>query len=260
MCCALLSKEPDIISADLFGRPREPQFGIDVEGKIEDNNGVVVISCKCYSTIKRGNMSSWSDAFLDHWSTYWRGRNVRRFILATAADVKSSARQKEIDTERIRFKDIGVAYEVWAPRHLQEKIRINPGLVSQFLGHEWVPRLCALSGLVTQDPHELLKERWNHCQTCEFEKAAACAEEAARIARDINDKNILLKALRCAVGDLGDLLISKRHENTEAKIIARRIASYLAELETFDISEAELALEKALFAQLEKYSGDLGRK
>ena len=252
MCCALLSKEPDIISADLFGRPREPQFGIDVEGKIADNDGVVVISCKCYSTIKRGNMSSWSDAFLDHWPTYWQGRNVRRFILATAADVKSSARQKEIDTEKTRFKNIGVAYEIWAPRHLPEKMRLSPGLVSQFLGHEWVQRLCAFSGLLIADPRELLKERWNHGQACEFEKAAACAEEAARIARDINDKNILLKALRCAVGDLGELLISKHHENSEAKNITLRIASYLAELETLDISEAELALAKAMFATLEK--------
>ena len=102
------------------------------------------------------------------------------------------------------------------------------------------------------DPHELLEERWTHCKACEFEKAADCAEEAARLARDVNDKKTLLNALRCAARDLGDLLISKRLDDIEAWRIEARIASHLAELETLDIPEAELALEKALFARLEK--------
>ena len=76
MCCALLAKEPGIASADLFGRPREPQFGIDVIGKIEGNGGIVVISCKCYSTIKRGNLSKWSDDFLNHWDARCNARSA----------------------------------------------------------------------------------------------------------------------------------------------------------------------------------------
>jgi len=90
MCCALLAKEPNVTSADLFGRPREPQFGIDIIGNLEGDDGIVVISCKCYSTIKRGNLPKWSDDFLNHWDTYWQKREVRRFVLAVAADVKSS--------------------------------------------------------------------------------------------------------------------------------------------------------------------------
>src|SRR5262245_9914423 len=113
MCCALLSKEPGIVSADLFGRPREPQFGVDVIGKIEEDCGIVVISCKCYSKIRRDDLSKWSDDFLDHWDTRWQQRRVRRFVLATSADVKSSARQNEIDAEKVRFAGLGVDYEVW---------------------------------------------------------------------------------------------------------------------------------------------------
>jgi len=256
MCCALLAKEPGIASADLFGRPREPQFGIDIIGEIEENGGVVVVSCKCCRAIKRGEFSKWSGEFLNHWNAYWKKRQVRNFVLAIAADVKSSARQKEIKEEKDRFARFGITYEPWPPRLLQEKLRRHPGLVAQFLGNEWVPRLCGIPRLSKADPQELLEERWIHCEACEFEKAANCAEEAARLARDVNDKKILLGALRCAARDLGDLLISKRPDDIEAGRITSRIASHLAELETLDIPESELALEKALFARLEKRASD----
>lgn len=256
MCCALLAKEPDIASADLSGRPREPQFGIDVVGQVDDSSSIVVVSCKCYTSIKRGNLSEWSFDFLNHWDAHWQEREVRRFILATAADVKSSARQMEIKAEKARFSDIDVVYEVWPPRRLQEKLRPHPGLVAQFLGNEWVPRLCGISGLSRADPKELLEKRWTHFQAGEFQKATECAEEAAQLARDVNDKKTLINALRCAARDLGDLLISTRRDDIEEGPITSRIASYLAELETLEISEAELALEKALLARLENRAAD----
>ena len=256
MCCALLAKEPGIVSADLFGRPHEPQFGIDVIGKIAENGGIEVVSCKCHGRIKSGELSKWSDDFLKHWNTHWQEGRVRRFVLAISADLKSSTRQREIKAEEARFAAMGVTYEPWPPRLLQEKLRSHPGLVAQYLGNEWVPRLCGISGLSLADPHELLKERWTHCQACEFEKAASCAEEAARLARDVNDKKTLLSALRGAVRDLGDLLVSKRLDDIEAGRIASRISSYLAELETLDIPKAELALEKGLFARLERRPND----
>jgi len=256
MCCALLAKEPDITSADLFGRPREPQFGIDVIGDIEGDGGIVVISCKCYTTIKRGDLSTWSGDFLNHWEARWQERRVRRFVLATAADVKSSARQTEIEVEKRRFADFGVGYEIWPPRRLLEKLRPYPGIVAYYLGTEWVLRVCGVSGFSAANSKLLLEERWTHCQACEFKEAAECAEEAARLARDVNDKKTLINALRCAARDLGDLLISKRRDDIETGQIAARIASHLAQLETLDVPEADLALEKALFARLEKRASD----
>jgi hypothetical protein len=239
MCCALLAKELDIVSADLFGRPREPQFGIDIIGHIKGSNGTVVVSCKCYVKIGSGELSKWSNDFLDHWSTQWKDRQVRRFILATAADVKSSTRQSEIASEMNRFHKFDVTYEVWPPRLLQEKLRLHPGLVAQFLGREWVQRLCGISGELSADPNELLKESQIHSQACEFEKAVTCAEGAVLICRDVNDKKVLARALRYAARDLGNLVIAKRSDDVEVKKIASRIALHLEELEKLDIAEAE---------------------
>ena len=123
MCCALLAKEPEIAKADLFGRPREPQYGIDVLGEIKATSELAVVSCKCYGTVRKNHMSEWSDDFLKHRDAYWKGRQVRRFILAITADLKSSARQQDIAREKARFLEIGIAYDVWFPRRLQEKLR-----------------------------------------------------------------------------------------------------------------------------------------
>jgi tetratricopeptide (TPR) repeat protein len=256
MCCALLSKETSIAFADLFGRAREPQFGIDVLGEIEMDGGIEVVSCKCHGRIKIGELSKWSDDFLNHWDAHWKTRRVRRFVLAIAADVKSSARQKDIISEKARFAAIGVTYEPWPPRVLQEKLRSQPGLVAQFLGKEWVERLCGTTVCSTGDPKRLLEERWTYCQACEFEKAVVCAEEAARLAREAGDKKTLRSALRCSVRDLGNQLTSKRMDEVEANQINSRIGSHIAELEILDMPEAELALEKALFARLERRADD----
>lgn len=256
MCCALLSKEHGIASADLFGRPREPQFGIDVIGKIEDNGGLVVISCKCYSNIKKGDLHQWSNDFLSHWDTQWQELQVRRFVLATTSDVKSSVRQNDIETEKVRFADLGVDYEVWHSRLLQEKLRSHPGIVAQFLGRAWITRVCGISSPSVTNPRDLLEERLKHWQVCEFEKAADLAEEAARLARDVNDKKTLINALLSAARDLGNHVVTKRLDDIEAKRFFTRITSYLTELEILDIPEAELAIEKALFARLNKMPSD----
>jgi hypothetical protein len=156
MCSSLLAREPGIRQADLYGRPRESQFGIDILGEHERDNVVDVISCKCRGQIKRGELAKWSDDFLNYWDYHWRSQNVRRFVLAVAADIKSSARRTEVEAERARFSALGLTYEVWPPRTLQEKIRSHPGLVAQFLGREWVQRLCGSMAFSIEDPRYLL--------------------------------------------------------------------------------------------------------
>jgi tetratricopeptide (TPR) repeat protein len=144
MCSSLLAREPGIRQADRYGRPRELQFGIDVIGEHEGGNSIDVISCKCRGQIRRGELAQWSDDFLNFLDSHWRSQNVRRFVLAVAADIKSSARRIEIEAEKGRFSALGLSYEIWPPRTLQEKIRQHPGIVAQFLGREWVPRICGL--------------------------------------------------------------------------------------------------------------------
>jgi hypothetical protein len=144
LTCALLDKEPGVTRADLYGAPFQKQFGVDAFG--ETATGVIVASCKCYRTVKKDQLQGWSDDFLKHLDSHWRPLKVCKFILAVAAPMHSTQRLADIEAQRHRFKSVGLEYDVWAPRQLQELLREQPGIVSQHLGPEWEPRLCGRVG------------------------------------------------------------------------------------------------------------------
>lgn len=210
MCCALLTKEPGVLQADLYGRPREPQFGVDIVGNRQDPPGIDVISCKCVGRAKRGELKKWSDDYLTHWDTHWKSQRVHRFILVVAADMKSLERRKELAVETALFASLGISYETWPPRLLQEKLRPHPALVAQYLGSTWVERICGPVGAPIADAKQLLEDRWTNVQAGNFRKAAACAEDAAKLAHDAGDAKTLWKALLCAASDLRDQLVAER--------------------------------------------------
>jgi tetratricopeptide (TPR) repeat protein len=145
MSCALFEKEPGICTADLYRTTHQPQLGIDIIAQREDRNGIEVASCKCYGKVNKGNIPQWSDEFLKHWESNWKAKKVQRFILIVASAINSMQREAETEIEKARFSSLGVIYEVWAPRQLQEKIRHFPGLVSQYLGAEFISRLCGIT-------------------------------------------------------------------------------------------------------------------
>ena len=151
LCCALLDKEADIRTAELYGAPRQPQFGIDVLGQRHDR-GTDAVSCKCYGQVRKGEIAGWCEDFLRHWDGHWRAYGVRRFVLAVTAELKSHQRQQEITQQRARFAAIGVELEVWGPRQLQEKLRPHYGVAAQHLGETVADRICGRPQLPVGQP------------------------------------------------------------------------------------------------------------
>lgn len=147
MSCALLSAEPGVHRAELYRSKFDKQFGIDAFG--ETDAGQVVVSCKCYENIRKGQMKTWSEDFLKHWDAHWKSKNVRKFILSVACEARSEERLADIEVERARFAKIGVEYEVWSARQLQELLRPQRGIVSQYLPH-FVDIICGTVETVKQ--------------------------------------------------------------------------------------------------------------
>lgn len=154
MCCSLLEKEPQITIADRFKTRYKKQFGVDICGKLKENEGLWVASCKVRQTLKKGDIPGFYQEFLQHWTTHWAGKNVKKFILAVTHAVNSDERETEIKEAEKLFQNIGVDFEPWPPRTLQERLRPHPGIVSQYLGEEWVPRLCGAPVLSPQPIHD----------------------------------------------------------------------------------------------------------
>lgn len=138
---ALLAHEPNVATASQYGIPGQTQFGIDTKAELR-GGGCHVASCKAYAEIKKGELATWSTAFLKHWDKKWKAKRVGRFILATTAPVSPTHVVDEADTERERFRAIGVEYELWGQPQLIERMRLHRGIVAQYLGTDWVDRLC----------------------------------------------------------------------------------------------------------------------
>lgn len=142
LTCALLDKEPDVKNADLFHIDGQSQYGIDSWADMRHELAVVVASSKCYQIITATQIGDWSDDFLKHYDSYWKARNVRRFILAVSSPVHERKLSDKVVAEKVRFRSLGMEYEVWGPRQFQSKLRHQRGIVTQFLGGYWANVIC----------------------------------------------------------------------------------------------------------------------
>ncbi|MBF0354923.1 MAG: hypothetical protein HQL43_06785 [Alphaproteobacteria bacterium] len=129
----------------MFGTHGQRQFGIDIVGHRRDGTGIEVVSCKCYSVLKSNQIKTFSDDFFKHFDSRWRTEKVHRFVLAVASAVDALKLREAITKEIKRFREVGIEYEVWGPKQLQERLRPYRGIVSQYLGEHSVPLICGPS-------------------------------------------------------------------------------------------------------------------
>src|SRR5580704_18966784 len=108
----LLQYEPNVQNAEVFGLPRQPQLGIDVKVRMFDGTHLVA-QCKCYEKITAAQIIASTNEFLNYVNE-WKPYNVKRFILATAADGSNRKVDAQIEAERLRFREFGIEYGLWS--------------------------------------------------------------------------------------------------------------------------------------------------
>jgi hypothetical protein len=191
MTCALLDKEPGVTRADLYNTRFDAQYGIDCFGDLP--GGMIVASCKCQKSIKKDEMAKWSEDFLQHWEAIWKKQGVSKFILSTAAPTEHRNRLADIATQKKRFEAIGVEYEVWSPRQLQEHLRAHRGLVSQYVGPDFVSILCGEDTVLlgeAQAVQSALEERLDDLGSA----LSSEVEQRFAIAKQILEQGAITKA------------------------------------------------------------------
>lgn len=149
----LFSYEPDIATSSEYGIRGQADHGVDVIARRTSGDGQEAGSCKCYERTSASQVREWSDEFLDHWDGYWKGEDIRRFVLATTAlNAASRTVQDQVTRERERFAALGVTYEMWGPTTLVAKVRPHRAVATTYLGAYWAEQLCgpvAETGLST---------------------------------------------------------------------------------------------------------------
>jgi tetratricopeptide (TPR) repeat protein len=132
ICCNLLYYDMDLENADLYDRPRKKQFGADITADRIDGSGIDAASCKCYKSIRKGQISGFVNEFLDHWDTHWKDQRVQRFVLCIPCDLRSRERRKEIEVQKARFAALGVKFEAWGLRPLSHRAREHADIKDTF--------------------------------------------------------------------------------------------------------------------------------
>lgn len=139
----ILQLEPDVYRARLYAPSGESQFGIDVIAELMGGIGVDVASCKCQGEVRPHEWKEWSDAFLDCWEAHWATRRVRRLIVVVAAEgIDTHRHMRAQEVERLRFEALGLRYEIWSPRDLEQRLRQDRGLASRRIGKDWADLIC----------------------------------------------------------------------------------------------------------------------
>lgn len=131
-CCHIFYYELGVKNPDLFGRPRQKQFGADTVADRCDGSGIEAVSSKCYQSVRKGQINTFVNEFLDHWNSHWSEQRVRRFVLCVACDLRSAERRAEIATEKKRFDALDVEFEVWPQRPLSHKLHEHPELIRTY--------------------------------------------------------------------------------------------------------------------------------
>lgn len=131
-CCHILFHEPETRNTDLYGRPRQRQYGADATAERRDGTGIDVVSSKRYSSLRKGQIEKFGDEFLENWTSHWSTKRVRRFVLCVAADLRSRERQIEIEGEKRRFAQYGIEFEAWGPRQLSHRLHQHSEVIRAF--------------------------------------------------------------------------------------------------------------------------------
>ena len=147
ICVAILEAEPDISRANLKRKDGVKQFGVDAEGFADEEADfdIDVVSAKCYKKIIPSHLKTWGDDFLNHLVGHWKGKKVRRFVLAVTVELTGDNLNKKIEQERKRFRKKDIKYEIWGLHQLEKKLRGQREVIERYFHSGWADRVCGAS-------------------------------------------------------------------------------------------------------------------
>ena len=100
LCRDLLDAQEHIATCDLYGRPGQSQFGIDLLARPKSGEGIEVAQCKCSKNFGSGMVLAVSDEFFKHWASRWSRKSVKRFLLLVACPLDDRDCQDQITVEK----------------------------------------------------------------------------------------------------------------------------------------------------------------
>ena len=143
LCRDLLYHEPEAQQCQEFGINGQAQYGIDLSVQLTCG-GMDVAQCKAEKDFTPAKIREAADQFLKHWD-YWKNQEVRRFLVLVGSEVSQTQRQEEIRKQTVRFRKLGIDFQLWPASKIVNKLRPHKGIVAQHLGAGWL-LICGETG------------------------------------------------------------------------------------------------------------------
>ena len=142
LCRDLFEVQDGIVTCEIYGRRGQAQKGIDLLAYCSDGESTEVGQCKAHASFSADKIIEASDEFLKYWSV-WKDRKVRRFILFVGCPLDDPQELNEIQTQRARFKSLGIQYEAWSARTLVTRLRPHRAIAERHIpSQEIVNNIC----------------------------------------------------------------------------------------------------------------------
>jgi hypothetical protein len=152
LSCDLLLVQPEVASAHIYGRPRQPQRGIDLKASL-GGGGLWLVQCKAYKSFNATQLTAAAEEFRQHLS-HWQQSRARRFTIFVGCGVEDTKVWDAVDTQREQFNREGITFELWDSRILKDRLQPHRAIVERHCRAPWwVDQICGTAsptGVVAQ--------------------------------------------------------------------------------------------------------------
>lgn len=162
LCLRLASQlEGDINGCRFYGEQGNAQDGIDLYVKNPEHQKYKVFQCKRVKDFTGFKIKAAINEFLKEPPSEWE-LATEEFVLCTSESLNKSDRDKAFREQEKRLREKNITLRRWDADELDRLLKVQPQIVDDFFGREWVRRFCgedALLGLKdrldVQGIHEL---------------------------------------------------------------------------------------------------------
>jgi tetratricopeptide (TPR) repeat protein len=135
------SHEPDIDRCSIYGTRGQMQHGIDVIGYRRDGPEIELVQCRRYAVFGVPELKVAIHDFVAE-GKRWNKEKVRRFVVATSADISDRHLQDAILAARRKFRKKKIIFGVWGGAELCIKLKPHRSAVQQIYGGDGADRIC----------------------------------------------------------------------------------------------------------------------
>ncbi len=157
LCTQLIKAcDNDVLQAFRYGALQQGQGGIDILAVRRSTQKKLVLECKCVRKLRPGEIARCIDRLLSRADL----NEIDQWILCVTVDVQRNKHLLEEWHKAVnRLRPLHIEPLIWGLRELDDRLRVQPEVVSRFFGAEVAARFCGKVVLQNEWPTAYHRQR-----------------------------------------------------------------------------------------------------